>query len=810
MTEQLWERTQQAETNLQADLKDKEATLPNILHFLAQYRFACEDTIFQDFEFAVGKDVENRLWDFHGRINNRFRKELKNFQDTAGRKKPVERRKLVKDCLDFIKSSQRFYRGYVQRLAARFDGIPALEAVAKRLTLSTLSADEPSQVSGSLGQSILLSCHQTLVRLGDLSRWRETQLETKDRNWGPAIGYYDLARAVYPASGASHNQMAVIALVDLDHLRAMYYLYRALASEEPYPTAKGNLEIEFKKIEDAWSKGEMIQNDLGPFQDQAPGKALVGWYVRLHARCYKGVEFPEHEELESEVLSQLTVDLKERSLEGIFSNFILINIAAGYFAGVRLQGDAGSAENLQSFFFIMRLNVKSFFTLLQVLSPELERSVINIGSNSGSVKLTAVTRRLLPGLRHYSSWLVANAVILASQVGDTLLHVQIKEFWKIYVNTLTLLASTFPATELPLIEYLLPEDEDTLDFKPFDHDELKQRYFSEDMNSQKPKWHDQGVQRHHPNVEMYGRVRDLLTDGTLLHSRENVPIQLVGESFIYVEEDVPSDVGYQISQSTTSTGRDEITHIDETALPAAAPSLDGGASQAPSMPLSMDLDSKRMVDDLVGSETTDEHGDVDGTALANAALQNLANPGSGFSQPKEVGNDTSYGLIGPGTAREHFGDLQNPPPVSPRPLLPSIDKSPFALQPGEETPGSRPGTAKRTTPSHSQHNSQTQFPLQQITHAFSVDPSTASTMSDPTQPNPNPHLNGVYHNQPLINSTFPTATNYTSGGRIPITYPNGTFDESGFRSSDITSYGASGTVRASTSFQTPPNGQDAG
>lgn len=164
--------------------------------------------------------------------------------------------------------------------------------------------------------------------------------------------------------------------------------------------------------------------------------------------------------------------------------------------------------------------MKFFFTLLQVLSLELERFVNKTGSSSGSAKLTAVTRRLLPGLRHYSSWLIANAVIVASQVGDTLLHVQIKEFWQIYASTLTLLASTFPVAELPSIGYLLPEDEDTLGFKPFDHDDLRQRYCSEDLISQKPRWHDQGVQRHHPNVEMYGRVRDLLTDGMLLHSRE--------------------------------------------------------------------------------------------------------------------------------------------------------------------------------------------------------------------------------------------------------------------------------------------------
>lgn len=138
-------------------------------------------------------------------------------------------------------------------------------------------------------------------------------------------------------SGASHNQLAVIALVDVNHLSATYHLYRALAVEEPHPSAKGNLEIEFKKIEEAWSKGELIKSD--PVRNgQEAGKALVGWFMRLHARCYKGLDFQEHEELESEVLSQLVVDLKERSFESTLSKLIMVNIAAEFFAGVRLQG----------------------------------------------------------------------------------------------------------------------------------------------------------------------------------------------------------------------------------------------------------------------------------------------------------------------------------------------------------------------------------------------------------------------------------------------------------------------------------------
>ena len=59
------------------------------------------------------------------------------FRDSSGKKKPVEKRKLEKHYLDFIKSSQRFYRGYIQRLASHFGGIQELEKVAQRFNFDS-------------------------------------------------------------------------------------------------------------------------------------------------------------------------------------------------------------------------------------------------------------------------------------------------------------------------------------------------------------------------------------------------------------------------------------------------------------------------------------------------------------------------------------------------------------------------------------------------------------------------------------------------------------------------------------------------
>ena len=149
---------------------------------------------------------------------------------------------------------------------------------------------------------------------------------------------------IYPASGASHNQLAVIALADGNHLRATYHLYRALSAQDPHPSARGNLEIELRKVMNAWAKKELIR----PEDAGIPGRALVPWFVYLHAQCYKGTDFPEHDELESEVLSQLAVDLKERSLEGTLQKFCIVNIAAEDFARKRSNGKCPGVAHVQN------------------------------------------------------------------------------------------------------------------------------------------------------------------------------------------------------------------------------------------------------------------------------------------------------------------------------------------------------------------------------------------------------------------------------------------------------------------------------
>ena len=164
--------------------------------------------------------------------------------------------------------------------------------------------------------------------------------------------------------------------------------------------------------------------------------------------------------------------------------------------------------------------------MLQILLPELEQIVAEDDEldktpslRDLSDRISATARRILPCLRQYSSWLVSNVSHLVALDHHETTGVQITEFWRIYANALTLLAATFQKCDLPNVEYLLEEDEDTIAFPPFTNPSTLNRFFQADGVTLKPRSRDQTVHRHHPSVEMLFRVRGLLEDGIALVTR---------------------------------------------------------------------------------------------------------------------------------------------------------------------------------------------------------------------------------------------------------------------------------------------------
>ncbi|KAF2119948.1 hypothetical protein BDV96DRAFT_314686 [Lophiotrema nucula] len=609
-TAELAKRAQAHEETLSKLIDGTDVSVFNLAHLIQEYRTSAEELIFADFEYAAAHDVESKLWAIHLRINTRFRKELKVLRRTP-KDKVVEIRKFNKHYLYFIKASQKFYRQYILSLDAQFDGIPELRKIAHKWKDEASKAPLRQHISSELQQQILLSCHQTLIQLGDLSRYRETELVEKDRNWGPAKGYYDLAAEIYPDSGQSHNQLAVIAREDGNHFRSTYHLYRSLASKYPHPMAKQNLDVEFKKIVAAWTKGELINNHKSQDGNTA-GRALVAWFIRLHSKLSRGQEFVQHEELESEVLSHLAIELKERSLDSILQKIILINMSAEYYTTVQMASSNPPENSLRTYFYYFRLNVKTFFTLLQIFQSELERlseadDVTQNGDRAPQLsdKVTAVARRVLPGLRLYSTWLLRNWRVLNPDIAapDTLTNVEVQELWKAYAATLTLLASSFPAGNLPEDKYMLEEDIETIGFQPLmNPDTIKVWY---DGANLKPKATE--INRNHPNVEMLMRVRDFMIDGLELTQLPEAPLDLDGLRFLYREAGVPSELLASPNNRPDGSPAMAAEPMDFPLFPQEAPIAEdqksysiAAPSESASTTLAKDPAMNRMVDDLVG------------------------------------------------------------------------------------------------------------------------------------------------------------------------------------------------------------------
>ena len=250
-----------------------------------------------------------------------------------------------------------------------------------------------------------------------------------------------------------------------------------------------------------------------------------------------------------------------------------------------------------------------------------------------------------------------------------------------------------------------------------------------------------------------------------------------------------------------------------------------GATPLDAASVSVSTNTHRWVDNLVGSEMTDgntskeslNHDFADrlpptppAHSFEDSPIKEIGNDTSygliGTStarEIKEVGNDTSYGLIGTPTAHDFAKDLGSYPPQiqpqsTPRPTLPSILNSPFAPQAGEQSPHSRPGTAKRMT-THSPRNSQDGFSvtLPQQWTGYSVD-SSGSLMQDPSQ-QPQKRDFGVIGRPALYSKRI-----------LPLLDDHEFHSSSIFHGSPWEGPRPSGHSAVNVLTRTPPNGQGGG
>jgi hypothetical protein len=459
---------------------------------------------------AITRDVENRLWVGHHRVSKVFKDYLGPLRQD--RKKSVERRKAEKLYLDFIKSSQRFYRGLIQRVASHYSGLDEINALAQKMNLETTTVDTPSKVDVPQRQRLIQSCYSALIKCGDLSRYRELELNHKERNWGPAKGYYECALDLDPTSGHAFNQMIVIAHADEDHFRTLYYVYRALAMPNRFPDAKSNLAVAFKKLNKG-IKAAKVDTKLG--DSEIP-------FLDFHRRSYTRRDDNQTQDEVKDLITKVIAAAVSQPCNSSLRKLCIINIVASKHAMETAQ-EEGSEEAVEAWKRLQSLNLGVFLMLIRLFSKELLAITTKIGGRLTDVSqsiahLTPVCRRVLPCLRLYSAWLLSDLEVIhqAVSVGT---HFDLETFWDEYADCLSYLSEIFPIADFLEVPYLLDEEKDTLYFIPYN--ERARRLLHFDGQGAVKLTRDQcnsllvpDAQR--PDMEMLFRIKGLLRIGAYL------------------------------------------------------------------------------------------------------------------------------------------------------------------------------------------------------------------------------------------------------------------------------------------------------
>ncbi|KAI1743649.1 hypothetical protein F4680DRAFT_471151 [Xylaria scruposa] len=534
-----WGNAQKIRANIQAKLSNatKERGAVNYTTrfeeaelIISEYRLACMNVIFHDFEYAVARRVENALWQSHVFMNGEYRKALGRLNTPN---QVVQRRKLDKLCRDFLKTSGEFYAVYIQKLHQRFS-IPELQQVAHKMKSQPIEQPvENVSHPAPMRAMVLKSCQMTLVHMGDLARYR-CQLSDKfsKATFDKAADYYILANSLDPDDGSAHHQLAVLHQIPSQHFDIVYHFHRAIAVAKPHELALQNLEREFKSSESS------AQAKKGSPKDQS--QAMLTWFVRLHAFFFHGKHFSQQSELEEEVLHRAEVALKRGdSGDKLLLKMILVNIAA-YDISTEKVKSSWTMEGSQSCQFLLRFNIRMMLMVLRTIHCTLRDNPVTVVSadnksrdGESCITFAASLLTLLPFFRLYLAWTyVTRADLLQYQ---EYLEPYITDVYRLLADVLTALTRYIDQTlDTVSSKYLLPEDSEAQGLRPLGDQQLSLFLHVEEQRNSVPRKHAK-AQKPHKNIfghdfkqetEAVWRIRDIIYCGLLLVGSAKFPIVL--------------------------------------------------------------------------------------------------------------------------------------------------------------------------------------------------------------------------------------------------------------------------------------------
>ena len=303
---------------------------------------------------------------------------------------------------------------------------------------------------------ILHSGFRSLIQLGDLSRYRETELAKEKPEWAPAIGYYDLARFLIPSSGISYNQLAIIALSDDNLFRAIYWLFRALFAETPHPQADQNLRRAFSKVR-ANRESDNARTSVS---------RLKASFLQILHRAQSGKMAPEIHDLEAPFTEGLGHELWKTQSDGWIRKLYLINFAAVHQAQEIFTKTQGADGTFDAFILTLKLALRSCCVLLGTVVKQLEDFArVWLSDPLFARHLEGAIAITLPSWRLSMAWISKNKLLLTHVIHSEIDPLQ-SELWMKVARCLSAAGKILHRRDVPPVDYLLNEDEDTVGFTP--------------------------------------------------------------------------------------------------------------------------------------------------------------------------------------------------------------------------------------------------------------------------------------------------------------------------------------------------------
>ncbi|KAK1637194.1 telomerase activating protein Est1 [Colletotrichum phormii] len=684
---QAWHQAQKLRKHLQKEV-DKlkgDADGNELKHFevlesvISNLRLACLHVIFHDFEYSAIEKVEANLWQAHGLVNAEYRKVLGKLRSSQ---LAVQKRKLDRMYSGFLKTAQKFYVAFVQRMSAVYP-IPELQRIAEGIKAEKLAEENPmANTTPAVRQIILKYVHLVLIHLGDLSRYR-MQARHKVPSYEAALTYYSLAHDILPNSGFAHHQMGIIYLDERKHLDIIYHFYRAMAIQDPHPMAAQNLESELKSL----SAPTTPARRTGP---PDPQEAFVTWFVKLHSHFSKGEPFPQHEGLEKEVINHLEMAIKAPNTQPILLKMVLLNMSAFYVYNNKAKAGDWATAAFRTSQFLLRLNARFFMTFCKFLKREMERLIeqqANGEQESAEDQATAMTENTLPFVRLYAAWLVACRVeIVNAQEAPEL---SINDMYTGFAKALTSLCEMYGNEDLKLTPYLLPEDQEAIGMLPLCDKRLPDSCrlnYDEDTGSLKPQIQHYGGQRFSPLQEIFSRVLQTIKCGFFLANDEtNFPFSYTssprGLTFKYEESYTPK------SSAVATASQPPVEQSSAAEVPAAKrkdsrrPGPVRNATPTAALPTAPQAAAPPQVQSHPTPGRSKGQGQSDYDFLSSDAdmlhmVNDFLMPPQAHASPAGSHEDTSYGMNS-AMANEVFGV----PPTNSPPALGSATAKTFPSLP---------------------------------------------------------------------------------------------------------------------------------